>query len=79
MNETPAICSNVDAPRRYYAERNKSDRERQTPYDSTYVRNIKRKTNEQTKLKRTHGHREPMGDREEGVGEMSKLGEGVKK
>ena len=46
-----AICSNMDGPRGYYAKWNKWGRERQIPYDFTYVWNLKHKTNEQTKLK----------------------------
>ena len=32
-----AICSNMDGPREYYAKWNKSDRERQTLQDFTYM------------------------------------------
>ena len=32
-----AICSNTDGLRDYQTERSKSDRERQIPYDITYV------------------------------------------
>ena len=41
-----AICDNMDGPRGYYATWNKSDRERQIPYDFTYMWNLKNKTNE---------------------------------
>ena len=37
----PAICDNMDGPRGYYAPRNKSDRERQIPYDFSYMWNLK--------------------------------------
>ena len=47
-----AICDNMDEPREYYAKWNKSDRERQIPYDLTYMCNLKNKTNEQTKQNR---------------------------
>ena len=47
-----AICDNMDDPRRYYAKWNKSDRERQTLYNSTYMWDLKNKTNEQTKQNR---------------------------
>lgn len=32
-----AICDNTDGPRWYYAKWNKSERERQILYDSTYM------------------------------------------
>ena len=35
-----AICSNTDGPAGYYAKWNKSDRERQILYVSTYMRNL---------------------------------------
>ena len=41
----------MDGPREYYANWNKSDRERQIPYDFTYMWNLKNKINEQTKQK----------------------------
>ena len=47
----PCHCNNMNRPRGYYAKWNKSDRERQIPYDFTYMCNLKHKTNEQTKLK----------------------------
>ena len=40
-----AICNNVDESRGYYVKWNKSDRERQIPYDFTYMWNLKNKTN----------------------------------
>ena len=43
-----AIYDNMNGPRGYYVKRNKSDRERQIPYDFTYTGNLKYKTNEQT-------------------------------
>ena len=36
-----AICSNMDGPRDYYAKWNKSERERQIPYDITYMWDLK--------------------------------------
>ena len=39
------ICNNMDGPWGYYAKWNKSDRERQIPYDFTYMWNLKNKTN----------------------------------
>ena len=41
-----AICSNMDATRDYHAKWSKSDRERQIPYDITYMWNLKYDTNE---------------------------------
>ena len=32
-----AICDNMSRPREYYARWSKSDRERQIPYDLTYM------------------------------------------
>ena len=43
------ICDNMDSPWMYYARWNKSDRERQIPYDFTYMWNLKNTTNK-TKL-----------------------------
>ena len=40
---------------------NKSVRERQIPYDFTYMWNLENKINEQTKLKETHRYRERTG------------------
>ena len=41
-----AICSNMDGPRDYHTKWSKSDREKQTPYDVTYMWNLKYDTNE---------------------------------
>ena len=41
----------------YYAQWNKSDRERQIPYYFTSMWNLKNKINEQTKLKQTYRHK----------------------
>ena len=38
---TLAICKNMDEFSEYYAKWNKSDRERQILYDSTYTCNLK--------------------------------------
>ena len=38
-----AICNNVDGPREY---RTKQERERQTPYNITYIRNLNYDPNE---------------------------------
>ena len=41
-----AICGNMDGPRDYHTKWNKSERERQIPYDVTYMWNLKYDTNE---------------------------------
>ena len=41
-----AICSNMDWLRNYYTKGSKSERERQIPYDITYMWNLKYDTNE---------------------------------
>jgi len=43
-----AICSNRDGPRDEHTKWRKSDREGQTPYDITYVWNLKYDTDEPT-------------------------------
>ena len=40
------ICSNLDGPRDYNTKWSKSERERQMPYDFTYIWNLKYDTNE---------------------------------
>ena len=40
------ICSNMDATRDYHTKWSKSERERQIPYDITYMWNLKYNTNE---------------------------------
>ena len=40
------ICSNMDATRDYHTQWSKSERERQIPYDITYMWNLKYGTNE---------------------------------
>ena len=42
----------MDGPWAYYAKWNKSDRERQIPYDFTYMWILKNKTNEEMKQKK---------------------------
>ena len=37
----PAICDDMDGRRRYHAKQSKSDRERQIPYDLTYMWTLK--------------------------------------
>ena len=41
-----AICSNMDTTRDYHTKWSKSERERQIPYDITYMWNLKYDTNE---------------------------------
>ena len=41
-----AICSNTDGPRDNHTKWSKSERERQIPYDITYMWNLKYDTNE---------------------------------
>ena len=41
-----AICSNMDATRDYHTKWSKSERERQIPYDISYMWNLKYDTNE---------------------------------
>ena len=44
-----AICSNMDGSREYNVKWNKSDLERQIPYDFTHMWNLRNKTNIQRK------------------------------
>ena len=44
-NDAFAICSNKDGPIGHYAKRNKSDREKQILYDTTYVWDLKHTMN----------------------------------
>jgi len=53
------ICNNKNGPRGYYAKWNKSDKERQIPYDFTYIWNLRNKTNK--KQKQTCKYREQSG------------------
>ena len=41
-----AICNNMDATKDYHIKCSKSERERQIPYDVTYMWNLKYDTNE---------------------------------
>ena len=41
-----ATCSNLDATRDHHTKWSKSERERQIPYDTTYMQNLKYDTNE---------------------------------
>ena len=48
-----AICNNMGGPIGYNAKWNKSDRERQIPYDFSHLWNFRNKTNEQNKKRET--------------------------
>ena len=41
-----AICSNMDRPRDYHTKCSRSEREKQIPYNITYMRNLKDDTSE---------------------------------
>ena len=58
----------MGGPRECYATCNMSDRERQRPYDFTYMWNLKSKANEQKTQKQIHQH-EVVVTRQEGVWE----------
>uniref|UniRef100_A0A4X1SP96 Uncharacterized protein n=1 Tax=Sus scrofa TaxID=9823 RepID=A0A4X1SP96_PIG len=53
--QTNAICSNIDGTRDSHPEGSKSERERQTPYDITYIWNLIYGTNEPLHRKENHG------------------------
>ena len=55
-----AICSNMDGTRDSHIKWNKSERERQIPYDISYMWNLKHGTNEPVKQKQTNRHREQI-------------------
>ena len=50
-----AICSNMHGTRDALTEWNKSERERQIPYDITYIWNLINGTNEPFHRKENHG------------------------
>ena len=56
--ENPATCDNMDGPWGHYAKWNKSDRERQIPYDLTYTQNVKHTHTH------THTHTNKLNDTE---------------
>ena len=65
-----AICSNGDGPRVYYTQWSMSDRERQIPYDITYMWNLKNSTNESIHKTETDSRKQTFGYRVgKGVGE----------
>ena len=45
-NEIMPLCSNIDGSRDYHTKWSKSERERQIPYDITFMWNLKYDTNE---------------------------------
>ena len=53
-----AIYSNMDGTRDSHPEWSKSERERQIPYDITYIWNLTCGTNESFHKKENHGHGE---------------------
>ena len=58
VKHSNAICSNMDATRDYHTKWSKSERERQTPYDITYMWNLKYDANEPIyETERDQGHR----------------------
>ena len=62
----------MDGPRDYHTKWSKSDREKQIPFDITYMWNVKYDTNELTKQKQTHRHRKQIYGYQKGKG----VGEG---
>ena len=64
-----AICSNMDATRDYQTKWSKSERERQIPYDITYIWNLKYGTNEPNRNKLTDIENRLVGAKAGGGGE----------
>ena len=62
-----AIYRNMDVTRDYHTKWSKSEREKQIPYDITYMWILKYDTNEEMNLsmkqKQSHGYREQTGGR----------------
>ena len=50
-DEILPICNNMDGPREYYAKWNMSHRDRQIPYDLTYMWKLKKQMDKQSKTK----------------------------
>ena len=70
-----AICSNLDGNRDFHTKWSKSERERQIPYDITYIWNLIYGTNESFHGKENHGHGEQTcGCWEGGNGVVGELG-----
>ena len=64
------LCSNMEKPRNYHSKWSKSERERQIPYDITYMWNLKYdKMNLSMKQKQIHRHTEQTSGCQEGSGE----------
>ena len=59
----------MDGPRDYHTKRSKSDRERQIPYDMTYMWNVKYNTNEHIYETETDIANRLVAAKGEGVGE----------
>ena len=55
-----AIFSNMDGTRDSHPEGSESERERQIPYDITYIRNLIYGTKEPFHRKENHGHGEDL-------------------
>lgn len=60
----------------HYAKWSKSDRQRQIPYDATYIQNLKKTPNEQKQKSNRLINQRTDVVREEGDGEMDKIGKG---
>ena len=76
-----AICYNMDGTRGHYAKWNKSDRGRQTPFDFTYMWNLKNKTKQMNKWNRNNlisTEKILIVARWEGGRWMGQKGEGIK-
>ena len=70
-----AIFSNMDGSRDYHSKWQKAERERQIPYDITYVWNLKYDTNELIyETKTTSKHRKQTYSYQRGKGAGDKLG-----
>ncbi|KAF6081717.1 hypothetical protein HJG60_008737 [Phyllostomus discolor] len=50
----PTLWDSVDGTEKHYAKQNKPGSERQIPYDLTFSRNLKNKTNKQAKYNQRH-------------------------
>lgn len=71
-----AFCNNIGVIRGYYVKWNKSNRERQIPYDVIYIWNLK-KSNKWTNRKiEMDSYRELVVARGEGSGATGKIGGG---
>ena len=66
--EQNAICSDMDGMRDSHTKWSKSERERQIPYDFTYIWNLTHSTNEPFHRKENHRHVEQTCGCQEGGG-----------